>query len=321
MLGDVVRLAAQFGIFFHEGLHIFNGVEVGDVVGLSLTLVVVQELFNSLAQLSKIGMPVAAEKFVLSGCQNHFFQVFGNIGGAPENDAVVVEAQQLMNHCLVGPLRQEGCDRVVLTIKNEEHERVIRGSTPTKVEDLVRGDGMRHVLGELVGQRRGAGITNGGRLAFKCQQHGLESPTIAFVEVSVGVVSRSAGRGAEGDRVAAVESEQVLVDRAKVPIELLDLTNELLFIALGQHPQQSRGQNASKEEVVLGETRVLQLLREQAGVALRGPQEAHSLEVAGFRILLILLIALRVHPLQVTVLVRVVQSRYQVHVPRQDLRL
>ena len=85
---------------------------------------------------------------------------------ALEPDAVVVDAQQLVDHGLVRPLREQGRDAVVRAIQDQQEgpARVRRRRPSFKVEDAVRGDGALDLRRDGLGHRRGRRVADRRRL-------------------------------------------------------------------------------------------------------------------------------------------------------------
>mmetsp|Transcript_13501 Transcript_13501/g.25829 ORF Transcript_13501/g.25829 Transcript_13501/m.25829 type:complete len:216 (-) Transcript_13501:543-1190(-) len=145
----------------------------------------------------------------------------------------------------------------------------------------VRGDLTRHLGTSLVSYRC--------RLAFQCEEHGLQSHQIALVQIfsisCISIIGCSCcccciiGRHRHWQRVSTIQTEQIGINGEKIRVEFLHLTHPVLGIVLGEQIEQRGWQYSREVEMILRETRAGQFFYEEADVYFRRAEEAHGFHV------------------------------------------
>ena len=147
-------------------------------------------------------------------------------------DSVVLDADKLVNHCLVGPLVEQRRDRVLLSITDEyvRGRRVARHSID---EVRLLTQLLLRLLGNVPAQRAVILVAKD-RVRACGHDHSKEaiddaiSSNLILVRPLVGRVQ------AQTERAAYIQAEQVLVDRLEVSKDFLDLVDHVVNIVLSE---------------------------------------------------------------------------------------
>ena len=147
-------------------------------------------------------------------------------------DSVVLDADKLVNHCLVGPLVEQRRDRVLLSIADEyvRGRRVARHSID---EVCLLTQLLLRLLGNVPAQRAVILVAKD-RVRACGHDHSKEAiddticSNLILVRPLVGRVQ------AQTERAAYIQAEQVLVDRLEVSKDFLDLVDHVVNIILSE---------------------------------------------------------------------------------------
>ena len=102
MFAHVSGQFAKLGVILHETFHVRDGIDVHGVLGLGLILLDV--LFDVLAQVSEVLVHVLLEERVLVLGEDDLAELRPDLGHIPQIDAPIMDPHQLMDHGLVSPL-------------------------------------------------------------------------------------------------------------------------------------------------------------------------------------------------------------------------
>ena len=150
VLRDVEALRPERRVALHERLHVLDGRDV--LVHLRLALVVVEQVLDGHAQVPKVRELVVGVERVVRRREHDLLEVLVlDAGRALELDAVAVQAQELVDHGLVRPLRPAGARGASPSGAAGDSRRLVRGSPAAGAEGPARRGG------DAVEARRGGG--------------------------------------------------------------------------------------------------------------------------------------------------------------------
>mmetsp|Transcript_14814 Transcript_14814/g.39879 ORF Transcript_14814/g.39879 Transcript_14814/m.39879 type:complete len:549 (-) Transcript_14814:165-1811(-) len=268
VLAHVAAELPELGVVLHKGLHVGDGVDLARGVGLGLVLV--HQGLHVGAQLAKVEEHVLRVERVLVRGENNLALILSRVRGVAQVHAAVVNAQELMHHGLVGPLVEQGRDRILAPVQDEEEGgRVARA----KGEEFGLLINDRAHLGseELRGLR--VTLVANGRAQLEREQHRQKALLHTLEERCV------VARAAQGRHVRHVQAEQLRVHGEVVGEHLLHLADDLVLVCVCQLPQGCSGDYVCEEYMVLAEAGLLERLADALHVVRRRSHEVHATKV------------------------------------------
>mmetsp|Transcript_15734 Transcript_15734/g.59865 ORF Transcript_15734/g.59865 Transcript_15734/m.59865 type:complete len:442 (-) Transcript_15734:9-1334(-) len=269
-----VGLRLESWISIQEALHVFDGADV--LVQLSLCLELLEQALDGYGEVAVVGVPMIAEELILRRAQNDFVELRLHARRILENHPIVRQAQYLVHHSLVGPLGEQRSDRIVLAIEDQKKRPLHSSSHAAEVEHVVRVNRHGDFIRNLARDGAPGGVAYLGRLPLQTEQHAEDAahcPRKGFRPD--GVV-----RPAESDGVGHGQAEEVLVDRLKVPIVLVNLPDQVVLVCARKALQRIALDDVAEEDVILRVFRLGQLPLEQLNVVRGGLHEHRRLQVA-----------------------------------------
>ena len=122
MFADIATQALKLGVLLDKALHVLHRLDAR--VGRRLRLELDDVVLDRGAEIAQVVVQVRGEEWiVVDGEHDLLGAVLGVHDGAP-----VVDAEELMHHRLVRPLRQERRDGIVAAVEHEEERRHVRAA-------------------------------------------------------------------------------------------------------------------------------------------------------------------------------------------------
>lgn len=147
VLAHVARELSELGVLLDEALHVGDRFDVGVVLGLGLVLLDV--LLDIAAQVAKVHVHVLLEEGVLVLREHNLLKLWSDVGHAAQVHAAVVNAEEVVDHGLVGPLGEQGRDGVLSPVEDQQDGRRV---DLAEVEQLVfLGDAVPDLGRKLLG--------------------------------------------------------------------------------------------------------------------------------------------------------------------------
>mmetsp|Transcript_41800 Transcript_41800/g.99528 ORF Transcript_41800/g.99528 Transcript_41800/m.99528 type:complete len:220 (-) Transcript_41800:173-832(-) len=184
-----------------------------------------------------------------------------------------------MDHCLVGPLLQQGSHRIVPAIEQQQDGRrlALLGLHDAIKEALLFVDPRLKLMRKLSCKIARPSVAD--RRQHPESETGRQKPLDDSIEELLMERGPSRLVLCKSHRRLQIQGEKVVVDSVDIRKEFLHLLHQLVLVAGRQGFQTDVGHRVGEEEVVLVVLGVLQLLRELQKVLVLRPEEAHGVHV------------------------------------------